>query len=496
VAKTLTLTETLPKIRRLFIFANRLKLTSWSGENREIVPCGNVLTHPRKIYFLAGLGYLVFVIYGSLVPLDFQPRPFEAALKDFYNIRYLKLGVASRADWVANILLYIPLAYLWLGALTRDGRYFLQTFWSIVVFCFCVALSVAVEFTQQFFPPRTVSLNDLIAEVIGTTLGIVLWWASGRRLRRLFELVTSQGRNAAYAGSILYSSAYLGFSLFPFDFLISAQEFNKKLAGDYFSWIPSSPQCGAGLRCGVKMLAEAVAVVPLGFLLSMVSRKSGWRLIKTGASIGMWLGLVIESLQFFLASGVTLVASVLTRIAGVAGGAAAGDSLRRVSPWPLLYLLAPWVPLTSLVYVALLFAVNLLGKGPMLGLEEGLGRLTEIYFMPFYYHYYTTESVAMTSLIGVSSMFLPIGILFWLWRVVRIREFVGRGAVQVALLSALLAAALESSKLFFRGTRPDPSNLIIATAAAAAAFVVVSFCTHASLNVAPGTDDFSAHESG
>ncbi len=436
----------------------------------------------------------MFVVYGSLVPLEFSPRSLESALKEFSNIRYRQLGVEARADWVANLLLYIPLAYLWLGYATCDGRLFLQSFMSLVIFCFCVALSVAIEFTQVFVPQRTVSLNDLIAEVLGTTIGIVLWWTSGQRLRRLFELVTSQGRSAAYAGSILYSAAYLAFSLFPFDFLISAQEIDGKLAGDYFSWMPSSSRCGEGLRCGAKMMAEAVAVAPLGLLISFISRKRGWPLIKSGASIGFWLGLLIEGLQFFLASGVTLVASVLTRIAGVAGGAAAGELLRRTSPWPVLYLLAPWMPVTGVLYLAFLFAVTLLGKGPVLSLDRGLGRLNEIYFMPFYYHYYTSESAAMTSLIGVASMFLPIGIIFWLWRVVRIREFVARGAVQVGLLSALLAALLETGKLFFRGARPDPTNVIIASTAAAVAFVVVSLCTHASLNFAVPTDDVSAHE--
>jgi hypothetical protein len=283
--------------------------------------------------------------------------------------------------------------------------------------------------------------------------------------------------------------------LFPFDFLISAQEINRKLTGDYFSWMPSSTRCGEGLRCGAKMIAEAAAVAPLGFLLSLLSYKRGLPLIKSAASIGFWLGLVIESLQFFLASGVTLVASVFTRIAGVAGGAAAGELLRRTSPWPLLYLLAPWMPLTGVLYAALLFAVTLLGKGPVLSVDQGLGRLNEIYFMPFYYHYYTSESAAMTSLIGVASMFLPIGILFWIWRVVRIREFVARGAVQAGILSALLAALLETGKLFFRGARPDPTNVIIAATAAAVAFVVVSLCSHASLNFAPPTDDLSPHES-
>jgi hypothetical protein len=79
--------------------------------------------------------------------------------------------------------------------------------------------------------------------------------------------------------------------------------------------------------------------------------------------------------------------------------------------------------------------------------------------------------------------------------VVRIREFVARGAVQVGFLSTLLAALLETGKLFFRGARPDPTNVIIASVAAALAFIVVSLCTHASLNFTPSTDEFSAHES-
>jgi VanZ family protein len=453
------------------------------------------LGHSRKIYFFAGLAYLAFVVYGSLLPLDFRPRPLEVALRDFYHIRYLRLGADSRADWIANILLYIPLAYLWLGAQSGDGHIFLRAFQSTLVFCFCVALSVAIEFTQQFFPPRTVSLNDLIAEVLGAGVGIILWWSSGQRLRRLFELVMAQGRGAAYAGAVLYSTAYLVFSLFPFDFLISAQEFSRKLAGDYFSWLPSSSRCGEGLRCGAKLIAEAVAVAPLGLLLSFLSQKREWALVKSGARVGFWLGLMIESLQLFIASGVSLAVSVLTRAVGVAGGAAAGELLRRAHPWPLLYLLAPWMPLAGVIYIALLFAVTLAGKGPMLSINQGLERLNEIYFLPFYYHYYTTESVAMTSLISVTSMFLPIGVMFWVWRVVRIREFVGRGAFQAALVSGLIAALAEAGKLFFRGTRPDPTNVIIAAAAGAIGFVVISICTHASLNFISPADDVSAHES-
>ena len=115
------------------------------------------------------LGYLAFVVYGSLVPLDFQPLPWDQALEQFSNIPFLNLGVDSRADWVANGVLYVPLSFFASLALTA-GRCSAP-----IAFFLSVSLggvtAVAVEFTQLHFPPRTVSQNDLMAEFIGTVLG-------------------------------------------------------------------------------------------------------------------------------------------------------------------------------------------------------------------------------------------------------------------------------------------------------------------------------------
>ena len=70
----------------------------------------------RWLYLPAGL-YLVFVVYGSLVPLDFTPLPLDEAIERFRRIRFLNLGIGSRADWVANGLLMIPLAFLLCGSI-------------------------------------------------------------------------------------------------------------------------------------------------------------------------------------------------------------------------------------------------------------------------------------------------------------------------------------------------------------------------------------------
>ena len=441
------------------------------------------MLHSRGLYLVAGIAYLLFVVYGSLVPLAFHPRPLDVALRDFLHIRYLQLGPESRADWVANLLLYIPLAYLWLGFVSREGRIFRQVFFSLVIFSICVALSISVEFAQLFFPPRTVSLNDIIAEVLGTGVGIVLFWFSGNKTRTLVESLLSQGRRAAYASLLLYAFAYFAFSLFPYDFVISAGEIRAKLAGDFFHWFPSRTSCGNTLRCGAKLAAEAAVAAPVGVLIGLVSQLSRGTVVTLAASIGLVLGVIIEALQFFLVSGITLGVSVFTRIMGVAVGAAAAASWRSVSLWPLLYFLRPYMPITGATYVALLAAVTWLGKGPVLPVQQALGRLGEIYFMPFYYHYYTSESAAMASLLAATIMSLPISVQFWIWRVTQMREFVGRGALQAGFLSGIITSGLEFGKLFFSAARPDPTNIIIAAAASAVGFLCLSISTRSHLSL-------------
>ena len=118
--------------------------------------------------------YAAFVVYGSLLPLDYRAMPLDDALRQFERIPFLALGVASRADWVANGVLYLPLGFLltrWLMAAL--GPRLGWAAWAPAL-GLCVALAVGVEFAQLFFPPRTVSQNDLMAESLGSLLGALL----------------------------------------------------------------------------------------------------------------------------------------------------------------------------------------------------------------------------------------------------------------------------------------------------------------------------------
>ena len=61
------------------------------------------ISSTRFPILVLAIAYTLFVIYGSLVPLNFQHHSWQEAVETFKNIRYLNLGIGSRADWVRNI---------------------------------------------------------------------------------------------------------------------------------------------------------------------------------------------------------------------------------------------------------------------------------------------------------------------------------------------------------------------------------------------------------
>ncbi len=409
------------------------------------------------------LAYAAFVVYGSLVPLAFRYRPLGEAWAAFVQTPYLQLGVDSRADWVANILLYVPLGFFacgWLAARLRAGPA------SILVWSLCALLAVAVEFTQLFFPPRTVSLNDLVAEGIGAGLGIALWHWAGERLVGLWQDVLRGGQRGARALIALYTAAYVGFSLFPYDFLVSAAELAQKLSGLGASAWFLNESCANGLSCGVKLAAEVLTAAPLGAFLGMVAPAGRAPGLARAFGWGALLGMVIEGLQILLASGVSQGASIVTRGLGMALGLAIYRFFRK--EWLIEYRAQiKIVALSALpLYAVLLLAMIGFFTSSLEGGWGALAKLEQVRFLPFYYHYFTSETQALYSLLLQAGAYAPIGLMAWILLDMQgSRSSLGPSAVA----GFFAAAALEALKLFLEGRRPDPSDALIAAAAAALA---------------------------
>lgn len=415
------------------------------------------------------LGYLFFIVYGSLIPFELRDYSFPAAIDSFKNIRYLQLGVASRADWVANILLYMPLAFMLMAYLAR-GRpvRFGSGFNMLLVAGVCVSIAVIVEFTQIFFAPRTVSLNDLIAETIGSALGICVWRLWRQKLQNWsfnINLGGRRGLDSAFAG---YLALLFAFSLFPFDLLVSPDEFSIKLQGALVAWFWVDPAEGLALRVYASRAGLLMFFMPFGALLSASWNLSGQGL-KRAMIAGALLASLIEVLQLFVASAVTEGGSVVLAAAGAGLGYGSAQWLKLKGAGVLLKWFSRLWMLLALGYGVLLMFVSGWFSHAWVGVPEAISSFNYQALIPFYYHYFSTETSAVRSLVFNAAMYGPLGMGALLlaldaphrWPLFRRLALVAGG---------LLAVVMETGKLFVSLKHPDYTNILIAMVSVWTAF--------------------------
>lgn len=410
--------------------------------------------------------YVLFVVYGSLVPLDFRPHSLENAWIMFTHMNMLNIGAQGRADWIANGVLYIPIGFLTATLLIGERKNVVLGL-GIALF-FSYALALAVEFTQLFFPPRTVSQNDLIAEFIGSTAGGLLAIRGAARFKSFFASLTGHPERLSAHLLKAYALAYLAFSLFPYDFIVSASELADKLhSGNWAWWLVHDSYGSLGWA---KLLAELIAVIPLGWLLASRGRDSTAATVAFSA--GLIVGLTIEVAQFFVVSGVAQGLSVLTRAIGMLVGAELWKHRASLHFSALSAVLRRHLWLISLGYLVSLAAVNGWFEQHWGEWEVASYTLSQVRFLPFYYHYYTTEQAALLSLSAVMLMYAPIGFLTWAsWF----------SATWALFLGATAAAVIETSKLFLQNQHPDPTNLLLAALSAWLSAKLLQRLAHANL---------------
>ena len=406
---------------------------------------------------LLWVGYLFFVVYGSLIPFDFKALPFDRAWAQFLKTPMLALGVESRADWIANGVLYVPIGFLTAHLLLQQSRAHRMVA-LVVSILFSSALALSVEFSQLYFPSRTVSLNDLLAEFVGAVLGVFLALQHSDWMKNLLKIRIIDPRRFVLHAVEAYLFAYVAFSLFPFDVLLSSAELGKKLQSDGWGWILAGAAHGDAL-VPLKVFSEFLLTLPFGLYLAY---RRSLRPVSAlqAALLGLLLGSFIEIAQLFTATGVSQGLSILTRTAGVACGHYLWRHSTNASPGAFAAFIRRHALLLILPYFLTLLFANGWFTYRWRGLEHATAALENLHFLPFYYHYFTSEARALFSLASVCFMYFPIGILIWALR----------GSQGFAFLVAgLLSVIVEAGKLFLLGSHPDPTNVLLAGMAAWAA---------------------------
>lgn len=439
----------------------------WTGPGAaaDALPAGPPAAPGRTCGILA-TAYAVLVVYGSLVPLEYRHRPFEEAVRALAAMPYLDLGVANRADLVANLLLFIPLAFLTMGALTREGRRPGRWLMAGLTMAGAAGLAVGVEFLQLYFLPRTVAWNDVLAECVGAAVGTGLWLSAGRRLARWWRRVRATVRPAEVAGHLLtaYVIVFFLYQLFPFDVILSAEELAMEVEEGK---ILLHPLAGAG--SGLVLAAKVLAFLPVGFWV-VVRMKGRGRPVLAALVVGTTFSFAIEVLQVFVFSRYSSATDVLAGAAGaVVGGALAtrlGPAATKPLPRGLGWRAVAW--LLRLGLTAALLAVVVWGKWAPMDAEwprQGVpAALVDRLRVPFYHQYWNSEFEAAGQLLrdvtvpAILAMLLvsllPAGLL-------------GRRALG-AVAAGGVAAAVELGQIVFPPHVPDATTAVLAVGGAVA----------------------------
>lgn len=405
--------------------------------------------------------YAALVIYGSLLPFAYAPRDFDEALNAFRALELLQLGMLDRADWIANGVLFVPLAAL-IYASFAGTRVCLVC--ALGAFALSGAIAVALEFAQLYFPPRTVSLNDLISEAIGSLAGIILWMAGAQKLIGAISTLRAGGQGMLRAALLLYALLYLGLSFFPYDFVVNLREM-AAVHGARGGWFSLAHYCSGTFDCARRSAVEITASAPLGMLVASALQRAQRPRLFTAALAGAVLGVVVEFGQAFLVTGNPHAASVGTRAVGFAIGAGVWRALVSGALSGLYQRRRLLIALAIAPYLLALAYANKWFSGSPATPGAARAILDKLNFTPFYYHYYSSEAVALTSALLYFALYFPLGAMWGLWRGSRPCHAVCIGIV--ASVAALLAAAMEAGKLWLASLPPDPSDVVIAAIAAA-----------------------------
>jgi glycopeptide antibiotics resistance protein len=428
--------------------------------------------NPRRLMWLAALVYTAFVIYGSLVPLEFRAIPWDEAVAQFAALPFRELGMDSRVDWATNLLLFIPLTFLWMGALIAGKGLARTTLMPLLLIPAAIALSIGIEFTQLFFLQRTTSQNDIFAESLGGIIGVLVWWGTGRRFLAWLQAWQQNHARTALAERLAwgYLAGVMLYNVLPLDLTISPVEIFHQWRSGMVNLVPFGrlPADAAGAL--YELATDVLIWVPLALLWRLDGTRGAWHVW------GMTLGTaaLLEFVQLFVYSRVSDVTDLFTAAAGAALGVWIGGRLvaheapaSQVPPWSAwlpFALAAGWVGALMFVFW---FPFDFHTDGAFIK-----SRLDFVQRVPFEVYYTSTEYRAVTEMLRKTLFFAPLGGLL-AWGVMR-QPWRWRGPLFVLAMLVLagVPAAIEGGQLMLAHKVVDLTDWLLAWLGGLAGYAV------------------------
>jgi VanZ family protein len=417
-----------------------------------------------RAYLALALAYAGFIIYGSLVPLDFRDITLEVAWSTFWTHMTFAGEVFSRSDFVANILLGVPLGFFCMGLLTRENARRARWAAALATLAIAVLVGAAAEFGQVYIPERTTSLGDILAQTIGAGIGCTVWFLAGAYVTCYVRGLWAEYVQDEQALKILggYAVMYVIYQLLPFDITIQPADLYHKFTRGQVNFIPFADRAAL---TPYLIAVQAAVIVPIGYAVVLL-RRGRRHPVWTAAIAGFLYAGAIEALQLFI---LPRYSSATDAVMGAVGGALGGWLATRFGPaarpgltaTPFWARYGGWlkllVALGALSGIAAVKWHTLGFAWPQDGFWEHVGQAVSVPLTTFYYQ---TELNAAAEVAREFLAFLFLGLVL---RGVT-APLAGRPwlADLVAMLaSAAAATVLEAGMLFIPERGVDPASALI-----------------------------------
>jgi len=451
----------------------------------------------RRHYLALAIAWTAFAIYGSLVPLQYNSIEWADAVRQFRSLPPLWVGMGSRADWVANILLFVPLAFFWMGALACDRGGGVRTAAALLIVPAATMAAVALEFTQIWFAGRTVSVNDIVAETLGSAIGAVLWLSLGARITRWLRAYSvPQGARSQFEWLLqAYVVGLLVYSVIPLDLTVSFTELYHKWQRGMVLLLPFSYPYESAATAVYQFFADIVEFVPVGVWATIVLRRRT-RVASpfvAGVVAGALIAVTIELAQFLVLSRFTDVTDILFGAAGAAIGArlvtrreeravATGEVQTRLAALgPSALWLAVLAAYSVFLAIGFWFPFDFSGDRELVSV-----RYQEFFRTPFLALYLGSEFNAIKQALVRILLFAPVGVI-WAYLAQAASPGVLRllvGWVGVAY-AAVLALGIEAAQILMPSKVADSTEVLLCLAGAVGGLLVTGRLLGSSPEVPP-----------
>ncbi|NTV70746.1 MAG: VanZ family protein [Azonexaceae bacterium] len=417
----------------------------------------------RLLSVLATL-YLFFVFYGSWVPFHFVSLPFAEALKTFAALPFSEQTIDSATDWAINFILLIPLAFLWAQRFLPARQGLSRLIYRLLIIGISVAIAFFLEFSQLYFPPRTVSQKDILALSMGAFVGVVAQQRLGGYVERWLSQLWQNERGQTRLIQLLhvYLLIFFVFSVMPLDLTISLVEIYHKWSEGRVVLLPFGGLKGGLFDNIYETITDLLVWVPVGLLLALDRRSS---LIRV-AGVAWLAAAIIEVAQLLVYSRVTDVTDVF--LAGFGAGIGALLAYRGAkiviffSSLGTVHWFSIWMLWALGVFCVFWYPFDFQTKN--VSLESAWMAFTRI---PFLMLFEGSELNAINEMLRKIAFFVPGGTIWCLGMAAFRKNDRITGSKTTGIFALVsVAIAVETGQLFIPGKFADLTDVLLETVGA------------------------------